>query len=119
MSSRVARIERKTNETDIRVDLRIGSLEDGSEVVQAIDINTGIGFLDHCVGDLHIDDHHTAEDTAIALGMAFKKALGEPRGIRRFGSAFAPLDEVEYQPKYRAYPRKLTGSFSFWALKAS
>jgi imidazoleglycerol-phosphate dehydratase len=54
----------------------------------------------HCNGDLHIDDHHTAEDTAIALGMAFKKALGTPKGIKRFGSAFCPLDEVSNEHFY-------------------
>lgn len=77
---------------------------------QVIKIETGIGFLDHmlhalakhsgwslliqCIGDLHIDDHHTAEDVAITLGMTFHKALGHVRGVKRFGSAFAPLDEA-------------------------
>ena len=48
----------------------------------------------HCQGDLHIDDHHTAEDCALALGSAFKDALGIIKGVKRFGSGFAPLDEV-------------------------
>jgi imidazoleglycerol-phosphate dehydratase len=77
---------------------------------QTISLNTGIGFLDHmlhalakhagwslaivCKGDLHIDDHHTAEDVCIALGYAFAKALGTPTGLARFGSAYAPLDEA-------------------------
>lgn len=77
---------------------------------QHIAINSGIGFLDHmlhalakhagwslalnCQGDLHIDDHHTAEDVCIALGTAFKDALGAPTGLARFGSAYAPLDEA-------------------------
>lgn len=49
----------------------------------------------HCVGDLHIDDHHSAEDSALALGLAFKEALGVIKGVKRFGSGFAPLDEVQ------------------------
>nr|CDP25253.1 Putative imidazoleglycerol-phosphate dehydratase [Podospora anserina S mat+] len=77
---------------------------------QTISINTGIGFLDHmlhalskhagwslalnCKGDLHIDDHHTAEDVCIALGYAFSQALGTPVGIKRFGFAYCPLDEA-------------------------
>jgi imidazoleglycerol-phosphate dehydratase len=77
---------------------------------QAISIHTGIGFLDHmihalakhggwsliveCIGDLHIDDHHTTEDVGIALGEAFKLALGQVRGVKRFGTGFAPLDEA-------------------------
>ncbi|KAG0082166.1 imidazoleglycerol-phosphate dehydratase [Podila epicladia] len=102
---RTATVSRKTNETDINITLAMDCAG-----AQAIQIDSGIGFLDHmyhalakhsgwslslhCKGDLHIDDHHTAEDTAIALGMAFKQALGEPRGIKRFGSAYAPLDEA-------------------------
>ncbi|KAI5365481.1 putative ribosomal protein S5 domain 2-type [Septoria linicola] len=77
---------------------------------QTISVSTGIGFLDHMLhalakhagwslrlkteGDLHIDDHHTAEDTCIALGQAFKQALGTITGLARFGSAYAPLDEA-------------------------
>ncbi|KAI8331288.1 Imidazoleglycerol-phosphate dehydratase-domain-containing protein [Blakeslea trispora] len=103
--ARTATLERKTNETDIKVSINLDDKYD-----QKIHVDTGIGFLDHmyhalakhggwslnlvCKGDLHIDDHHTAEDTGIALGMAFKQALGTPRGIKRFGSAFCPLDEA-------------------------
>ncbi|KAL6897605.1 imidazoleglycerol-phosphate dehydratase [Trichoderma evansii] len=77
---------------------------------QVISINTGIGFLDHmlhalakhagwsmalnCKGDLHIDDHHTAEDVCIAVGATFNKALGALTGVARFGYAYAPLDEA-------------------------
>ncbi|KAI8882662.1 IGPD-domain-containing protein, partial [Backusella circina FSU 941] len=105
MEPRTAEISRKTNETDIQISLNLDDKFD-----QKINIDTGIGFLDHmfhalakhggwslnikCIGDLHIDDHHTAEDVGIALGMAFKQALGTPRGIKRFGSAFCPLDEA-------------------------
>ncbi|MDX2175683.1 MAG: imidazoleglycerol-phosphate dehydratase HisB [Candidatus Sumerlaeia bacterium] len=103
MKPRTATIERKTGETDIAVELTL----DGSG---RSDISTGIGFLDHmltalakharfdvtlrCSGDLHVDDHHSAEDCALALGAAFDKALGDRRGIRRFGHAYAPLDEA-------------------------
>lgn len=100
---RTAKIERKTNETNIRVELNI----DGSG--QA-DIHTGIGFLDHMLhhvavhglfdltlraeGDLHIDAHHTVEDCALALGMAFEQALGDRKGIVRMAWAYAPMDET-------------------------
>lgn len=103
MSGRQGEIERKTLETDIHVVVCL----DGEGKA---DVSTGIGFLDHllsglakhsrfditlrCKGDLHIDDHHTAEDCAIALGQALDAALGERRGIARFGTAFAPLDEA-------------------------
>lgn len=103
MGNREAHVTRKTQETEIALTLRL----DGTGVQ---DIATGIGMLDHllstlakhggfdlklrCTGDLHVDDHHTAEDCALALGQAFDEALGERRGITRFGSAHAPLDEA-------------------------
>ena len=100
---RVAAIERSTKETTITCRL---DLDGTGEVAVA----TGIGFLDHmltalafhagwdlkleCSGDLEVDDHHTAEDCALALGEAIDTALGDRAGIHRFGSAFAPLDEA-------------------------
>ena len=103
---RKASITRKTKETKIDVEVNI----DGKGQYK---IDTGIGFLDHmleqlskhsginlsvkCIGDTHIDDHHTNEDVGIALGKAFSKALGERKGISRFGHFFAPLDEALVQ----------------------
>lgn len=100
---RAATVERKTKETEISVTVNL----DGSGVA---DIETGIGFLDHmleqlarhslidirvrAVGDLHIDFHHTTEDTGLALGEALTRALGERKGIRRYGSATIPMDET-------------------------
>jgi imidazoleglycerol phosphate dehydratase HisB len=96
-------VERRTRETRIVVDLRV----DGE---RAVEVATGIGFLDHmlstlafhagwdlalrCEGDLEIDDHHTAEDCALALGEALDRALGDRAGLTRFGSAHVPLDEA-------------------------
>jgi imidazoleglycerol-phosphate dehydratase len=100
---RKATVERKTRETEISVSLDL----DGTGTY---DVRTGIGFLDHmlesfsrhsCIdlhvrakGDVHIDFHHTTEDTAIVIGQAIAKALGAPKGIRRFGSALIPMDET-------------------------
>jgi len=101
--SRCAKLERKTKETDISLELSL----DGSGEAQ---VSTGIGFLNHmvgalakharfnlnlqCEGDLEVDDHHTAEDCALILGQGIDEALGERRGITRFGSAYVPLDEA-------------------------
>ncbi|KIJ23040.1 hypothetical protein M422DRAFT_62448 [Sphaerobolus stellatus SS14] len=117
MSHRQATVNRKTNETDIEVKIDLDCAP-GSGRAQTIEVSTGIGFLDHmynalakhgglsltmkCNGDLWIDDHHTADmshapftqDSALALGTAFKDALGEVRGIRRYGTGYAPLDEA-------------------------
>lgn len=100
---RTALIHRKTNETDIEVELDL----DGTGTYQ---VSTGIGFLDHmleqlsrhslidlrvkAVGDLHIDQHHTTEDCGIAIGEAVLKALGDRKGITRYGHAYAPMDET-------------------------
>ena len=103
MTDRTAAVTRETAETDIEVTLDIDG--DGDSTV-----DTGIGFFDHmldsfsthglfdltvqCDGDLEIDDHHTVEDVAIALGEAFADALGEKRGIVRFADRTVPLDEA-------------------------
>ena len=101
--ARTATVTRTTSETDITLTIDL----DGTGVS---DIATGIGFLDHMLtalarhgmfdltvrakGDLHIDFHHTTEDVGIVLGQAFHKALGDKRGIRRFGQALIPMDET-------------------------
>ena len=100
---REAAVSRKTKETSVEVSVNL----DGAGVY---DVSTGIGFLDHMLeqlsrhslidlrvraeGDLHIDFHHTTEDVGIAVGQAVDKALGDRRGITRFGSAYVPMDET-------------------------
>jgi len=101
--SRAAEITRNTNETQIRVVINI----DGTGKQK---LNTGVPFLDHMLdqiarhgmidldieanGDLHIDAHHTVEDVGITLGQAFAKAIGDKKGIRRYGHSYVPLDEA-------------------------
>lgn len=100
---RTATLQRHTNETKIDVTVNL----DGSG---AYDVRTGIGFLDHmleqlarhslcdltlrCDGDRHIDDHHSTEDTGIAIGMAIRQALGDKRGVQRYGACLLPMDET-------------------------
>jgi imidazoleglycerol-phosphate dehydratase len=104
--TRRARIERQTKESKVVVELDL----DGTG---RADVSTGVGFYDHMLdsfsrhslidltvqtdGDTHIDAHHTVEDTAIVLGEALREALGDKRGIRRFGDALVPLDEALVQ----------------------
>ena len=101
--ARKALVERKTRETDIRLALDLDG--EGRSKIQ-----TGVGFLDHmltsfathgrfdldvrCKGDLHVDAHHSVEDVGIALGQALSRALGDKKGIVRFGHAYCPLDEA-------------------------
>jgi imidazoleglycerol-phosphate dehydratase len=101
--ARRARVERKTRETDVVLDLNL----DGAGRSR---VRTGVGFLDHmlvslathtrfdldvrCRGDLHVDAHHSVEDVGIALGQALRQALGDKKGLARFGDAYVPLDEA-------------------------
>jgi imidazoleglycerol-phosphate dehydratase len=128
---RQASVERKTTETQVTCTVNL----DGTG---AFDVKTGVGFFDHMMeqlarhslvditltakGDLHIDDHHTVEDCGIALGQAIAKALGDRKGIRRYGSCDLPMDEtlsrcaidVSGRPFLifkAAYPRDKIGSF--------
>ncbi|RUP30723.1 MAG: imidazoleglycerol-phosphate dehydratase HisB [Curvibacter sp.] len=102
-SERIAEVTRNTAETRIRASVNL----DGTGLSK---LNTGIGFFDHmldqiarhglidldidCGGDLHIDGHHTVEDVGITLGQAFARAVGDKKGIRRYGHAYVPLDEA-------------------------
>lgn len=131
MTQRTASIKRDTLETQISISINL----DGTGKCS---FKTGVPFLEHMLeqisrhglididieanGDTHIDDHHTVEDIGIALGQAFKKALGNKKGIRRYGHAYVPLDEalsrvvIDFSGRpgieYRAeYPRDMIGSF--------
>jgi len=131
MSSRAAKVERNTLETQISVELDIDGSGKG-------ELDSGVPFLDHMLdqvvrhgqfdiklkakGDLHIDAHHTVEDVGITLGQAFSKAMGDKKGVRRYGHAYVPLDEalsrvvIDFSGRpgleYHAdYPRARIGDF--------
>jgi imidazoleglycerol-phosphate dehydratase len=131
MGGRTASVERKTNETDITVSIDL----DGNGRSK---FDTGVPFLEHMLdqvarhgmvdldvvakGDTHIDDHHTVEDIGITLGQAFAKALGDKKGIRRYGHAYVPLDEalsrvvIDFSGRpgleyHASYPRARVGEF--------
>jgi imidazoleglycerol-phosphate dehydratase len=103
MKKRTAKLQRKTKETDIKLELTLDS-------AGSYDIDTGIGFFDHMLshlskhsrtdlvikakGDLEVDDHHTVEDVAICLGTALNEALGDKKGIRRYGHSSVPMEEA-------------------------
>lgn len=131
MSARTADVNRDTLETRIKVSVNIDGTGKSS-------FNTGVPFLDHMMdqvarhgmvdlaveaqGDLHIDAHHTVEDIGITLGQAFAKAVGDKKGIRRYGHAYVPLDEalsrvvIDFSGRpgleyHVAYPRAMIGEF--------
>jgi imidazoleglycerol-phosphate dehydratase len=131
MGGRTASVERKTNETDIKVSIDLDGTGRGK-------FDTGVPFLEHMLdqvarhgmvdldvvasGDTHIDDHHTVEDIGITLGQAFAKALGDKKGIRRYGHAYVPLDEalsrvvIDFSGRpgleyHASYPRARVGEF--------
>ncbi len=131
MASRTAKIERNTLETQISVELNIDGSGEGK-------LESGIPFLDHMLdqvvrhgqfditlkakGDLHIDAHHTVEDAGITIGQAFSKAMGDKKGVRRYGHAYVPLDEslsrvvVDFSGRpgleyHVDYPRARIGDF--------
>jgi len=131
--NRTAAISRKTKETDINLTLSL----DGGEVC----VDTGIGFFDHMLtalsfyagfgltltvkGDLQVDGHHTVEDTGIVLGDAIVQALGDKMGIRRFGSAYVPMDEalcftaLDFSGRPflvfdAAMPQEMIGTYESW-----
>jgi imidazoleglycerol-phosphate dehydratase (EC 4.2.1.19) len=101
--ARYAKIERKTNETQVAIEIDL----DGEGIAT---VNTGVPFMDHMLdlfmkhglfngqiianGDTEIDDHHTTEDVGIVLGQAIKEALGDKKGIKRYGNAFVPMDDA-------------------------
>jgi imidazoleglycerol-phosphate dehydratase len=103
MPDRTATVDRTTSETDIHVRLNLDGTGQST-------VTSGIGFLDHmlsawskhgrfdlalsCGGDLHIDEHHSVEDSAIVLGRAFAQAVGDGAGIERFGASYVPMDET-------------------------
>ncbi len=103
LKRRYAKIERNTNETKVSIELDL----DGEGKAE---INTGVPFMDHMLdlfvkhglfngkilanGDTHIDDHHTTEDIGIVLGQVIREALGDKKGIKRYGNAFVPMDDA-------------------------
>ena len=108
---RIARVERATKESKVLVDLKL----DGTGIIS---VETGVPFFDHMIsqlgkhsgfdltvkteGDVDVDSHHTVEDTSLAFGQALREALGDKSGIRRFGNALVPLDEVLVQNSHHS-----------------